>query len=61
MADVDISTFGDVSVQRALHEELVERDEQGRNNAPEQQDDGQSFRIGRIPHVRCVGNHVGEV
>ena len=44
-----------------MDEEFVETDEQCSNDPPEQQDDGEAFRIGRVPYIWSVGNHIAEV
>ena len=60
-ADVNLGALGHVTVDRTLHEEFVEGDEERSHDAPEGEDDAQAVRIERIPHVFGVGDHAAEV
>ena len=59
--DVGVCAFGNVSEERSLDEFLVQEDEERSNDAPEQENDAEPLRIGWVPNVWRVGNHVGEV
>ena len=53
--------FWNVSIQWSRHQDVVEEDEDRCNHTPEQQNDGDAFRIRWVPNIRCVCDHVAEV
>ena len=52
--DVSIGTFRHVSEQGSLDELPVERNEQRRHHAPEQENDGQTLRVRGVPHLSLI-------